>query len=31
MPFEKNNTYGVQTKRGKNKSSELLKKQQLKT
>ena len=27
MPFEKNNTYGVQTKRGKNKSSELLKEQ----
>jgi len=27
MPFEKNNTYGEQTKRGKNKSSELLKEQ----
>ena len=27
MGFEKNNTYGVQTKRGKNKSSELLKEQ----
>ena len=27
MGFEKNNTYGEQTKRGKNKSSELLKEQ----
>ena len=27
MPFEKNNTYGEKTKRGKNKSSELLKEQ----
>ena len=27
MPFEKDNTYGEQTKRGKNKSSELLKEQ----
>jgi len=27
MPFEKNNTYGEQTKRSKNKSSELLKEQ----
>ena len=27
MPFEKNNKYGEKTKRGKNKSSELLKEQ----
>ena len=27
MPFEKNNTYGEKTKRGKNKSSEFLKEQ----
>ena len=27
MGFEKNNTYGEKTKRGKNKSSELLKEQ----